>query len=75
MPKGHPHGSWEHVGALWPAVPASDDAIQPLALEWEDFSRRGSSQLCYEALWFEVCISFQHLHAFVTGDAGHFEGM
>jgi hypothetical protein len=26
MPEGHPHVSWAHVGALWPVVPASDDA-------------------------------------------------
>lgn len=28
MPEGHPHASWAHVGALWPVVPASDDAIR-----------------------------------------------
>lgn len=26
MPRGHPHASWEHVGALGPVGPASDDA-------------------------------------------------
>lgn len=28
MPEGHRHASWAHVGAFWPVVPASDDAIQ-----------------------------------------------
>jgi hypothetical protein len=31
MPEGHPHVSWAHVGAFWPVVPASDDAIHSQA--------------------------------------------
>lgn len=74
MPKGHPHVSWAHVGAIWPAVPASDDAIQPPAVE--HWSRgASSSQLRYQTLWLKVCVALQHLHASMTSDTGHFEGM
>jgi hypothetical protein len=48
MPEGHPHASWAHVGALWPAVPASDDAIH---------SHAGTSLvLLNEAMIFEMAL-------------------
>lgn len=40
MPKGHPHASWAHVGASWPVVPASDDAIQLPAVEHQGTDRQ-----------------------------------
>lgn len=45
MPVGHPHASWAHVGALWPAVPASDDAIHSETVDWPNTCTIDASRL------------------------------
>jgi hypothetical protein len=51
MPEGHPHASWAHVGAFWPAVPASDDAIQLAAADYHSKRPGHLPELFHKTYW------------------------